>query len=48
MDLLLIGLLGAYPIGVAAALGARGALGRGLVAGCGLVGALAQLIGGLT
>jgi hydrogenase-4 component B len=41
VDLLLIGLLGAYPIGVAAALGARGALGRGLVAGCGLVGALA-------
>ncbi len=39
--LLLIVLLGAYPIGVVAALGARGALGRGLVAGCGLAGALA-------
>jgi hydrogenase-4 component B len=38
---LLMILLGAYPIGVAAALGARGALGRGLVAGCGLAGALA-------
>jgi hydrogenase-4 component B len=41
IDLLLSILLGAYPIGVAAALGARGALGRGLVAGCGLAGALA-------
>ena len=40
-NLLLGILLGAYPIGVAAALGARGALGRGLVAGCGLAGALA-------
>ncbi len=40
-DFLLTVLLGAYPIGVAAALGARGALGRGLVAGCGLAGALA-------
>ena len=40
-DFLVMILLGAYPIGVATALGARGALGRGLVAGCGLVGALA-------
>ena len=40
-DFLLTILLGAYPIGVAAALGARGALGRALVAGCGLAGALA-------
>ncbi len=42
-DFLLTILLGAYPIGVAAALGARGALGRGLVAGCGLAGALAGM-----
>ncbi|HEX9748355.1 MAG TPA: hydrogenase 4 subunit B [Methylomirabilota bacterium] len=40
-DYLLTILLGAYPIGIVAALGARGALGRGLVAGCGLAGALA-------
>jgi hydrogenase-4 component B len=40
-DFLLTILLGAYAIGVVAALGARGALGRGLVAGCGLAGALA-------
>jgi hydrogenase-4 component B len=40
-DFLLAILLGAYPIGVAAALAARGALGRGLVAGGGLAGALA-------
>jgi formate hydrogenlyase subunit 3/multisubunit Na+/H+ antiporter MnhD subunit len=40
-DLLLVTLLGAYPVGVAAALGVRGALGRGLVAGGGLAGSLA-------
>jgi len=40
-DFLVTILLGAYPIGVAAALVARGTLGRGLVAGCGLAGALA-------
>ena len=42
-DFLLAVVLGVYPIGVAAALGVRGALGRGLVAGCGLTGALAVL-----
>jgi hydrogenase-4 component B len=41
--LLLTVLLAAYPIGAVAALGTRGALGRGLVAGCGLAGALAGL-----
>ena len=40
---LLAVVLGAYPVGVVAALGTRGALGRGLVAGCGLAGALAGL-----
>jgi len=40
-DFLVTILLSAYPIGVVAALVARGALGRGLVAGCGLAGALA-------
>ncbi len=39
--LLLTMLLVAYPTGAVAALGGRGALGRGLVAGCGLAGALA-------
>ncbi|HTI53200.1 MAG TPA: hydrogenase 4 subunit B [Verrucomicrobiae bacterium] len=38
---LLTVLLAAHPIGVVAALAGRGAVGRGLVAGCGLVGALA-------
>jgi hydrogenase-4 component B len=41
--LLLTMLLVAYLTGAVAALGARGALGRGLVAGCGLAGALAGL-----
>ena len=41
--LLLALLLAAYPAGVLAALGVRGPLGRGLVAGCALVGALAGL-----
>ena len=40
-DLLLALLLAAYPAGALAALAVRGALGRGLVAGCALVGALA-------
>ncbi len=38
---LLTVLLAAHPIGAVAALAGRGALGRGLVAGCGLAGALA-------
>ncbi len=38
---LLTVLLAAHPIGVVAALAGRGAVGRGLVAGCGLVGAMA-------
>ncbi|HEU4437691.1 MAG TPA: hypothetical protein VFT36_00480, partial [Methylomirabilota bacterium] len=42
-DFLLAVVLGAHPIGVVAALSARGALGRGLVAGCGLAGAVAGL-----
>ena len=40
---LLTVLLAAHPIGAVAALASRGALGRGLVAGCGLAGALAGL-----
>ncbi|MFI5376466.1 MAG: proton-conducting transporter membrane subunit, partial [Candidatus Rokuibacteriota bacterium] len=40
---LLTVLLAAHPIGAVAALAGRGALGRGLVAGCGLAGALAGL-----
>ena len=42
--LLLAVILAAYPIGALAALGIRGAPGRGLVAGCALVGALAGLV----
>jgi hydrogenase-4 component B len=42
-DLLLAVILAAYPAGALAALGVRGAAGRGLVAGCALVGALAGL-----
>jgi hydrogenase-4 component B len=42
--LLLMVILAAYPTGALAALGARGALGRGLVAGSALVGALAGLV----
>ncbi|HSB41281.1 MAG TPA: hydrogenase 4 subunit B [Methylomirabilota bacterium] len=46
--LLLWVLLAAYAVGALAALGARGALGRGLVAACGLTGALAGLgLGGV-
>jgi hydrogenase-4 component B len=41
--LLLAGLLAAYPVGALAALGVRGAAGRGLVAGCAVVGALTGL-----
>ena len=41
--LLLTVLLVAFPTGAVAALGSRGALGRALVAGCGLTGALAGL-----
>jgi hydrogenase-4 component B len=40
---LLVVLLAVYPIGALAALGVRGALGRGLVAACALVGALAGM-----
>ncbi|MEK7445167.1 MAG: hydrogenase 4 subunit B [candidate division NC10 bacterium] len=42
--LLLAVMLAGYAAGALAALGARGALGRGLVAGCALVGALAGLL----
>ena len=42
--LLLSVMLAGYAAGTLAALGARGALGRGLVAGCALVGALAGLL----
>jgi hydrogenase-4 component B len=42
--LLLALMLAAYPAGAFAALAVPGALGRGLVAGCGLVGALAGLV----
>ncbi len=37
-------ILAAYPLGALAALGVRGAAGRGLVAGCALIGALADLV----
>ncbi len=43
-SLLLAVMLAGYAAGALAALGARGALGRGLVAGCALVGALAGLL----
>ena len=42
--LLLAVMLVAYPAGALAALGVRGAAGRGLVAGCALVGALGGLV----
>ncbi len=41
---LLVVILAAYSVGALAALGVRGAVGRGLVAGCALVGALAGLV----
>ena len=44
VPLLLAVMLAGYAAGALAALGARGALGRGLVAGCALVGALAGLL----
>ena len=42
--LLLAVTLAAYPIGALGALGVRGAAGRGLVAGCALVGSLSGLV----